>query len=154
MTASRKIGHDAGVINLSNNHYYYFFLFSKIFFVKISFFLSKYWQSYNPGVQYNRRNKPEKRRGSYRIWMVAKHVLSAGNGRRKDPAARSLPDQQFLSLSRSMNSKEATRSNSKLVGPSDYQVGDDGVELELISIQTMNRIRNYLALKLQLLMND
>ncbi len=62
----------------------------------------------------NRRNKPEKRRDSYR--MVAKHVLSAGNGHGKDPAARSLPDQQFLSLSRSMNSKEATRSNSKLVG--------------------------------------
>ena len=65
--------------------------------------------------------------------MVAKHVLSAGNGRGKDPAARSLPDQQFLSLSRSMNSKEATRSNSKLVGPSDCQGGDDGVELELRS---------------------
>ena len=31
--------------------------------------------------------------------MVAKHVLSAGNGRGKDPAARSLPDQQFLYLS-------------------------------------------------------
>ncbi len=32
-----------------------------------------------------------------------------------------------------MNSKEATRSNSKLVGLSDCQGGDDGVELELIS---------------------
>ncbi len=28
------------------------------------------------------------------------------------------------------NSKEATSSNSKLVGPSDYQDGDDGVKLE------------------------
>ncbi len=101
----------------------------------------------SPGVQYNRRNKPEKRRGSYRIRMVAKHVLSAGNGRGKDPAARSLPDQQFFSLSRSMNSKEATRSNSKLVRPSDCQDGDDGVKLELrsVSIRTMNRIQNYLA---------
>ncbi len=49
-----------------------------------------------------------------------------------------------------MNSKEATRSNSKLVGTSDCQGGDDGVELELrsaptVSIRTMNRIRNYLA---------
>ncbi len=32
-----------------------------------------------------------------------------------------------------MNSKEATRSYSKLVGPSDCQGGDDGVELELRS---------------------
>ncbi len=36
-----------------------------------------------------------------------------------------------FSFSRSMNSKEATRSNSKLVEPSDCQGGDDGVELEL-----------------------
>ncbi len=32
-----------------------------------------------------------------------------------------------------MNSQEATRSNSELVGPSDCQGGDDGVELELRS---------------------
>ncbi len=61
--------------------------------------------------------------------MVAKHVLSAGNGCGKDPAARSFLINSF-SLSRS---KEATRSNSKLVGPSDCQGGDDGVELKLRS---------------------
>ncbi len=69
--------------------------------------------------------------------MVAKHILSVGNGCGKDSAARSLVS---LSLSRSMNSKEATRINSKLVGPSDCQGGDDGVELELISDPTYCRI--------------
>ncbi len=42
-----------------------------------------------------------------------------------------------------MNSKEATRSNSKLVGPSDCQDEDDGVELELISDPTYCKYTDY-----------
>ncbi len=42
-----------------------------------------------------------------------------------------------------MNSKEATHSNYKLVGPSDCQGGDDGVELELISDPTYCKYTEY-----------
>ena len=81
----------------------------------------------SPGVQYNRRNKSEKRMGSYRKRMLAKHILSVGNGR----GLQEVFLINSFSLSRSMNSKEATRSNYKLVGPSDCQGRDDGVEPEL-----------------------
>ena len=52
--------------------------------------------------------------GSYRIRMLAEHAKNVGNGR----GLQEVFLINSFSLSRSMNSKEATRSNYKLVGPS------------------------------------
>ncbi len=92
MTAFRKIGHNARVINLSNIKKKFPGFFGV---VKINFYLST-GKVISPGVQYNRRNKGG-------VLTVYGWLLSTFLARVMDvPAARSLPDQQFLSLSLGM----------------------------------------------------